>query len=69
MLLSMWFRKMRDLKLVPDEVTLSTMMSATPTAEAAVLLIQLFLEDYPATVKRHPSCFNALLTRLRDERD
>ena len=45
------------------------MMSATPTADAAVLLMKSFLEDYPNTVKRHPGRFNSLLSRLRDEGD
>ena len=60
---------MRDLNIVPDHITLTTIMSAAPTAEAAIRLMASLLEDYPYTVKRHTGCFNALLSRLRDERD
>ena len=60
---------MRDLNIVPDAIMLSTMMSAAPTAEAVVLLVQYFLEEYPDAVKRHPGCFPTLLSRLRDEHD
>ena len=39
-LASSWFEKMRELNIVPNHITLSTMMSATPTAEASALLMQ-----------------------------
>ena len=60
---------MRKHNITPNEITLSTIMSAAPSAEAAVLLMESFLKDFPDAVNRHPGCFNALLTRLRDERD
>ena len=66
---SKWFQRMRDLKLIPNEITLSTVMSAAPTSEAAVLLIKAFIEDYPDAVQRHPNCFTALLSLLRNKRD
>ena len=60
---------MRELGIVPNHITLSTMMSAAPTVKAAVLLMESFLKDFPDAVRRDPGCFNALLTRLRDDRD
>ena len=64
-----WFQKMRELNIVPNHITLSTMMSAAPTAEASALLMESFLKIFSDIVQGHPNCFNALLTRLRDEGD
>ena len=65
MLASSWFQKMRDLNITPNEITLSTMMSAAPTAEAAVLLMESFLKDFPDAVTRGASmhCSPACVTR------
>ena len=61
-----WWQEMCKRNIWPDEVTLTTMMSAAPTAEIAIRLMESFLEDYPDTATRHPNCFTALLSRLRD---
>ena len=61
-----WFEKMRDLNITPNHITLSSMISGAPTAKAAVRSMESFLVDYPDEVKRHPACFNALLSRLRE---
>ena len=64
-----WWQEMRKRNIIPDDVTQSVVMSAAPTAEAAVRLMESFLSDYPDEVNLHLKCFTALLSRLRDERD
>ena len=64
-----WWLEMRKRNITPDKVTLSIMMSEAPTSEAAIRLMKSFLEDYPDTVQRHPGCFTALLSLLRDKHD